>query len=152
LKIPSDSWRTYGTELTCSSPSLSTVLSPMLPIIVCPFLPARTSPSSLIIPMSTDEALVFSEKWLALPDDTQVPQPGTPGIVFPASGSYPHFETNFTRWAAVELTKRLDPEKFGRKGFMLQAIAAGWHYMSPERLNELGDKVGRERIMVLHGE
>ena len=34
---------------------------------------------------------------------------------------------------------------------MLQAIAAGWHYMSPERLKELGDKVGRNRIMVLHG-
>jgi len=95
---------------------------------------------------------VFSDKWLALPDDTQVPQPGTPGVIFPASGTYPHFKTNFTRWAAVELTKRLDPEKFGRKGFMLQAIAAGWHYMSPERLKELGDKVGRERIMVLHGE
>lgn len=34
---------------------------------------------------------------------------------------------------------------------MLQAIAAGWHHVSDARLVELGDRVGRERIMVLHG-
>ena len=34
---------------------------------------------------------------------------------------------------------------------MLQAIAAGWHYKSKEQLREIGDKVGRERILVLHG-
>jgi hypothetical protein len=34
---------------------------------------------------------------------------------------------------------------------MLQAIAAGWHHMDGKRLKELGDRVGRERIMVLHG-
>jgi hypothetical protein len=34
---------------------------------------------------------------------------------------------------------------------MLQAIAAGWHYKSAAQLKEIGDKVGRERIMVLHG-
>lgn len=34
---------------------------------------------------------------------------------------------------------------------MLQAIAAGWHYCDEKRLKELGDRVGRERIMVLHG-
>ncbi len=34
---------------------------------------------------------------------------------------------------------------------MLQAIAAGWHHKSKEQLKEIGDKVGRERIMVIHG-
>jgi len=34
---------------------------------------------------------------------------------------------------------------------MLQAIAAGWHNQTKESLKELGDKVGRERILVLHG-
>lgn len=34
---------------------------------------------------------------------------------------------------------------------MLQAIAAGWHFKSPEQLRELGDRVGRERICVMHG-
>ncbi|KAH8594699.1 Alpha/Beta hydrolase protein [Bisporella sp. PMI_857] len=112
---------------------------------------------NMFIPKSLDRAVtdtahsMFSDKWLALPDDAEVPKPGTPGVIFPESGTYPKFETNFTRWAAQELTKRMDPDKFGRKGFMLQAIAAGWHYMSPLRLQELGDRVGRERIMVLHG-
>jgi hypothetical protein len=45
----------------------------------------------------------------------------------------------------------LDPEGFPRKGFMMQAIAAGWHHKSAKQLEQLGDKVGRERIMVLHG-
>lgn len=35
---------------------------------------------------------------------------------------------------------------------MLQAIAAGWHNKSPEQLKKLGDEVGRERIVVVHGE
>lgn len=34
---------------------------------------------------------------------------------------------------------------------MMQAIAAGWHHKSKEQLKEIADKVGRERIMVLHG-
>ncbi len=33
----------------------------------------------------------------------------------------------------------------------MQAIAAGWHYKSAKQLKELGDKVGRERILVMHG-
>jgi len=34
---------------------------------------------------------------------------------------------------------------------MAQVLAAGWHYKSDEQLNEIGLKVGRDRIMVLHG-
>lgn len=34
---------------------------------------------------------------------------------------------------------------------MLQAVAAGWHHKSESQLKEIGDKVGRERIMVVHG-
>jgi hypothetical protein len=71
------------------------------------------------------------------------------------------------------LNKRLDTVAFTKQGFMvrpltpssyasppnptnplpsqLQAIAAGWHHKSPEQLKEIGDKVGRERIMVVHG-
>ncbi|KAI9645300.1 hypothetical protein NHQ30_006035 [Ciborinia camelliae] len=70
-----------------------------------------------------------------------------PGHPFP----YAHFSTNYERFAAAELTKRLDPKSFKRLGFLLQAIAAGWHHKSPAQLKELGDKVGRERIAVMHG-
>ena len=34
---------------------------------------------------------------------------------------------------------------------MLQAIAAGWHHKSPEQLQEIANKVGKNRIMVVHG-
>ena len=71
--------------------------------------------------------------------------------IMPASGSYGLFSTNYERFAAQELHKRLNKEEFQRKGFMLQAIAAGWHHKTKEQLKELGDKVGRERIMVIHG-
>ena len=65
----------------------------------------------------------------------------------------PHggFPTNGDRFAAQELQKRLDVNGFTRKGFVLQAIAAGWHHKTPEQLREVGEKVGRERIVVLHG-
>jgi predicted esterase len=41
---------------------------------------------------------------------------------------------------------------FFRAGFISQALAAGWHYKSPAQLAEIGDKIGRERIMVIHGD
>jgi pimeloyl-ACP methyl ester carboxylesterase len=47
--------------------------------------------------------------------------------------------------------KRLDPARFGIKGFLLQLIAAGWHHKSPAQLADMADKIGRERILVLHG-
>jgi len=33
----------------------------------------------------------------------------------------------------------------------MQLIAVGWHHKSAEQLREIGDEVGRERILVLHG-
>lgn len=61
------------------------------------------------------------------------------------------FPTNGDRFAAQELKKRMDKAGFTRKGFILQAVAAGWHFKGKEALAELGDKVGRGRIAVLHG-
>jgi pimeloyl-ACP methyl ester carboxylesterase len=68
-----------------------------------------------------------------------------------ASGTRHAFPTNGDRFAAGELRKRQDTEGFTRKGFMLQAIAAGWHHKSDAQLKELADQVGRERICVVHG-
>jgi pimeloyl-ACP methyl ester carboxylesterase len=108
-------------------------------------------PKSLDKSVSDAAHMLFSDAWLDSPDDTQVPDASTPKVELPPSGKYGKFETNYQRFAAQELTKRLDPEGFPRKGFMMQAIAAGWHYKSAKQLEQLGDKVGRERIMVLHG-
>ncbi|KAL9603262.1 MAG: hypothetical protein Q9219_001283 [cf. Caloplaca sp. 3 TL-2023] len=91
------------------------------------------------IPKSPDRQLdntkesLFSKSWLDAPDD------------------YGGFPTNGDRFAAMELKKRQNVEAFTRKGFICQAIAAGWHHKSPTQLKELADKVGRERIQVLHG-
>lgn len=61
------------------------------------------------------------------------------------------FPTRGDRFGAGELNKRLDKEGYTRKGFTLQVIAAGWHHKSDAQLAELGDKVGRERIQIIHG-
>ena len=76
---------------------------------------------------------LFSEEWLAAPD---------------AEG---HFPTNGDRFAAQEVRKRQDVEGFTRKGFLCQLVAAAYHHKSAKQLTELGDKVGRERILVMHG-
>jgi len=51
----------------------------------------------------------------------------------------------------VELSKRKTPELFTRRGFVSQAIAAGWHFKSGVELERLATEVGRRRIMVCHG-
>ncbi|KAL8704216.1 MAG: hypothetical protein Q9201_002634 [Fulgogasparrea decipioides] len=95
--------------------------------------------STQFIPKSPDvqlddvKARMFSQSWLEAPDE---------------SGKFP---TNGDWVTAFELAKRQDTEGFTRKGFISQALAAGWHHKSPEQLKELADKVGRRRIQVLHG-
>jgi hypothetical protein len=64
---------------------------------------------------------------------------------------YRHFDSNYARFAAGEILKQRDREGFTKPGFLLQVIAAGWHHKSADQLREIGDKVGRERILVLHG-
>lgn len=62
-----------------------------------------------------------------------------------------NFPTNRDRFAASELAKRKDTERFTRMGFICQAIAAGWHHKTKEQLLEMVAKVGGERICILHG-
>jgi pimeloyl-ACP methyl ester carboxylesterase len=94
---------------------------------------------SLFIPKETNAQLaeikirLFSQQFLDQPD-----QDGA----FPTTGD---------RFAAQELTKRMDKQAFTRKGFTLQAVAAGWHHKSPAQLEELARQVGTERICVMYG-
>ncbi|KAK3937197.1 Alpha/Beta hydrolase protein [Diplogelasinospora grovesii] len=69
----------------------------------------------------------------------------------PAEAEYLRFDNNMQRFIAQEMHKRLNPGSFGLKGFLLQAVAAGWHRKTPAQLKELGDMIGRERILVMHG-
>ncbi|MCJ1259986.1 hypothetical protein MMC24_007826, partial [Lignoscripta atroalba] len=73
-----------------------------------------------------------STNWLSEPD---------------ADGEFP---TNSDRFTAQELTKWRDTEGFARKGFICQAIAAAYHNKSIEQLQQIAEKVGRERIQVVH--
>lgn len=61
------------------------------------------------------------------------------------------FPTNGDRFTAQELTKRMDIKGFTRTGFILQAIAAAYHKKTPKQIQEMAERVGRERIQVMHG-
>ena len=98
-----------------------------------------------------------------------MPDSSTPDVELPlGKDGYGKFGSNYERWAAQEVRKRLNadfPEVrgekgkedgeggagcgFSRLGFLLQGLGAGWHCKSREQCGEIGDKVGRERILVM---
>lgn len=125
--------------------SLSLVSTAPRLVRTIPFIENLRQRINMFIPRDIDVQLdeiahrLFSDDFLARPDIEQAPDSGL---------NYP---TNRDRFAAGELDKRLDKEGFTRKGFILQAIAAGWHHKSASQIARLGDEVGRERIAVLHG-
>lgn len=45
----------------------------------------------------------------------------------------------------------MDTKGFTRTGFILQAIAAAYHRKTPKQLQQMAERVGPERIQVLHG-
>ena len=98
---------------------------------------------------------IFPESWLAAPDAEVLPSPsGTPACG-PAPGAgdgeYLLFDSNFQRFQAQELTKRRDTSSFTKKGFLCQLMAVGLHEKTPEQLAQMADRLGRDRIMVMHG-
>lgn len=112
---------------------------------------------TMLLPKSLDRSIeyaaskIFAKAFLDEPDSSEPPTASTPKVNLPPSGKYPMFKTNYERFAAQEVQKQLNKEGFTRKGFLLQLIAAGWHHKSPAQLKDMADKVGRERILVLHG-
>ena len=98
---------------------------------------------NLFIPRSLDDQIanvkhnIYTQAFLDAPDNLEY--------------KVQAFPTNGDRFAAQEVAKRKMPQYFNRTGFMAQAIAAGWHHKTDAQLKEIGDKVGRERILVLHG-
>lgn len=123
---------------------------------------------SLLLPKSADRSIadaarqIFAARWLPLPDDVHLPDPTTTPRCLPPppppplgeeeeGGRYLRFATNAERFVAQEMHKRLDPARFGLKGFVLQLVAAGWHHKSAAQLRAMADAVGRHRILVMHG-
>ncbi|KAJ2894644.1 glycylpeptide N-tetradecanoyltransferase [Zalerion maritima] len=120
---------------------------------------------SMLVPKSLDQTLLdtskelFPPSWLQAEDACLLPDPSKhPDVDPPASSKegetvgkeYLRFESNFQRWQAQELHKRLSPS-FTKTGFLMQLIAAGWHKKTPAQLKEMADRIGRERILVFHG-
>lgn len=99
--------------------------------------------ANLFIPKPLDQQVenvkrnLYTPSWLSAPDESEY-------VVQP-------FPTNGDRFAANEVWKRSHPEYFQKAGFILQAIAAGWHYKSPKDLQKIANTIGKKRIMVVHG-
>lgn len=116
--------------------------------------------ASMLVPKSVERSVrdtalqIFNYGWLTQPDDSPLPNPSTTPKCSPPQtphSEYLRFENNCQRFIAQEMHKRLDKSRFGLKGFLLQLIAAGWHHKSPQQLKEMADRLGRDRILVLHG-
>lgn len=128
-------------ERICSLNLIST--APRI-VRTLPFLENVRNRINLMVPKTMDNQLAkvksdcYSPEWLSKPDETEC-------TVQP-------FPTNGDRFAAAELSKRRSVGKFTRKGFLCQLYAAGFHHKSPADMKLLADKVGRNRILVLHGE
>ncbi|KAF2125678.1 alpha/beta-hydrolase [Dothidotthia symphoricarpi CBS 119687] len=107
------------------------------------FLENLWNRANLFIPKAVDVQIenvkknLYTSTWLSAPDTAE-----------PITEPFP---TNGDRFAANELWKRQQPESFQKAGFLLQAVAAGWHYKSPEQLQQIAKTVGKRRIMVVHG-
>ena len=116
---------------------------------------------SLLIPKTAEQlaidtaSKIFAPEWLHAPDSDDPPSPKTTPKLGPApgteDGAYLRFESNFQRFQAQDLAVRALTGYITIHGIILQVIAAGWHKKSPEQLRAMADKLGRERIMVLHG-
>ncbi|KAK5131966.1 hypothetical protein LTR16_000242 [Cryomyces antarcticus] len=123
--------------------SLSLISTAPRLIRTIPFVENLRNRINLFMPKPLDTQIanvkreLYTAAWLAKPDETEY-------TVQP-------FPTNGDRFAAGEIAKRQDPEAFNRRGFIAQAVAAGWHHKSAAQLKELGDQVGRERIQIVHG-
>lgn len=120
-----------------------------------------TERMGFLVPKSTERSIhdtalqLFTPEWLAAPDAEMLPDLAvTPRCGPPpkeVGPEYRLFDSNFQRFQAQELSKRLDPNLFTTKGVLCQLTAAGWHRKTDEQLRQMADQVGRERIMVMHG-
>ncbi|KHN95553.1 uncharacterized protein MAM_06610 [Metarhizium album ARSEF 1941] len=101
-------------------------------------------------------ALLFPPAFLAAPDDAlALPSPAATPLCAPADtpdGEYRRFGSNFQRFQAQELHKRRAPGALTLPGFVGQLLAAAGHAKSPAQLRAMADDVGRDRILVLHGD
>ncbi|KXJ89578.1 Alpha/Beta hydrolase protein [Microdochium bolleyi] len=120
---------------------------------------------AFMIPKSVEQSVqyfctrIYSTAWIHAPDDAVVPDADTPYCNPPPAhvngGRYGRFATNYERCAAQDVLRRETPpysEQFSRLGFWAQVFGAGTHRKSKEQLEDIADRVGRERIWIVHGD
>lgn len=118
---------------------------------------------NMLLPQNLDDQILstarklFPEDWLRAPDDIALPCPSSTPRCGRAStpaqdGAYLAFDSNFQRFQAQELVKKLNPATYTAWGFALQLGAAMVHNKSQAQLSEIADKLGRERILIIHGD
>lgn len=111
----------------------------------------------LLVPKSMDRSVqyaasrVFPPDYIMQEDNCELPTPSTPRCRIP-QGGYLSFGTNYERFAAQELIKQNNPDRFTKSGYLMQLIACGWHRKSPDQLKEMASRIGKERILVIHGD
>lgn len=89
-------------------------------------------PKTLAARLEAAKANLFSEEWLARPDDL---------------GEFP---TNADRFVAEDLWRIEKLPAPVYQGTLLQGLAVSWHYMGPERLKVLGAEI--PDILVVTGD
>lgn len=145
--------RLCSLSLICTSAALESTSKPLHTRVLDRL--GLLLPKSQELSISETARQLFVDEWLSAPDEEDLPSPKTTPKCGPAVGSpdgeYQLFSNNFQRFQAQELTKRRTPGFFHTGGFVCQILAAGWHHKSAEQLRDMADKVGRERILVLHG-
>jgi pimeloyl-ACP methyl ester carboxylesterase len=88
-------------------------------------------PKPLSAQLEASKYRLFSEDWVDRPDDLGV------------------FPTNGDRYVAEELWRTANLRSPPYQGFLLQGLAASWHYMSKDRLRAVGEAV--KNILVMTG-
>ncbi|KAA8914533.1 Alpha/Beta hydrolase protein [Sphaerosporella brunnea] len=88
-------------------------------------------PKTLHARLEATKRNIFSDSWLAAPDDLGV------------------FPTNGDRFVSEELWRMKELKAPVYRGFLLQGLAATWHYMGEDRLKAIGSNV--KHVLVCTG-
>jgi len=116
---------------------------------VSPFLrPPRTLDETL----ESNALAMFNHRWLTEPDDCATPKAGMPGVRMPPGGEYLMFDNNFQRYAAQEINKQRQTNYGAADQWALlgHCLAGQLHRKTDRQLVDMANRVGRERILVLH--
>lgn len=67
------------------------------------------------------------------------------------AAEYRRFGSNYQRYQAEEMKKYYPPNVFSRQGLFCQLAAVVGHRKSASQLRSMADRVGRDRILIVHG-